>query len=329
MSTITFGGGNLKFGLVQGWEQLPEGWTHPDVAGVATDSEGNVYLLCRGEHPVIVYNRGGVFLGSWGEGRFTLRVHSIYIHNDVVYLVDDGANSVGRYTLAGELIDYIGPVGVASATGYVPGDLDSLTNGAGPYNRPTNVAVAPNNDIYVADGYGNSRIHRFDSRGDLLGSWGEPGSGPGQFRVPHGIWVHPDERVFVADRQNERLQIFSPTGEFLEQWDDVQRPQDLCIDADGLVYVAELSWREGMHSWRDGILRRNFPGRLSIFDPDGKVLLRWSDEDPYKDGYFIAPHGMCIDDEGSLYFAEVTNTVAVSEGWAGSDAHTFQKFARL
>jgi len=322
------GTGELAFELVVGWEQLPRGYQHVDVASVSTDSDGRVYLFCRGEHPVLIYERDGTFVDSWGEGRFTYRTHGMFMADGgMLYLVDDGGHSVTRHDLAGTETMVLGPRGIPSDTGYNPkGHL--IERAAGPYNRPTNVAVAPSGDIFVADGYANSRVHRFDPAGTLVESWGEPGSEPGQFRVPHGIWVHDDGRLFVADRQNERIQLFGPDGDYLSEWTDVQRPQDLFIDPDGLVYVAELGWSVGELSYRRGVMTEPEPGRVSIFDPEGNLLLRWSDPDPYKAGFFIAPHGIWVDDEGSLYLAEVTDTAGVQLGRCGPDAHTFQKFAR-
>lgn len=328
MSQVIVGTGNLRYELVEGWEQLPEGWVHRDVAGVSNDSAGNVYLFCRGDRPVIVYNREGKLLDTWGQGEFTLRTHGMFMDHDSLLLVDDGAGSVGRYGLKGGLQAQFGPVGEKSDTGYDGKDSATITHAGPPYNRPTNASVAPAGDLYVSDGYGNSRIHHYSSEGELLGSWGEPGEGPGQFHIPHSVWVHTDGRVFVADRHNDRIQIFTPTGEYITEWTDVQRPQDIFIQ-DGLVYVAELGWIKGLVSARRGPILEEEPGRLSIFDMEGNLLSRWSDGDPTRPGYFIAPHGISVDDEGSIYLAEVTYTIGVSRGRAPADAHTFQKFARI
>jgi hypothetical protein len=325
MSPVVVGEGELKYELVEDWEHLPAGWAHRDVAGVTTDDEGNVYLFCRGEHPVIVYDREGKLLHSWGEGAFTMRTHGMYRSGSDLLLVDDGANSVSRYSFGGQLHEHYGPVGQASDTGYDGVHPDSITHGAPPYNRPTNAAVAPNGDVYVSDGYGNSRVHQFSADGQLISSWGEPGTNPGQFNTPHSIWVHTDGRVFVADRENDRLQIFTPAGEYLTEWTDVQRPQDIFIAGDK-VYVAELVYRAGSASQRRGPIAAEEPGRLSIFDLEGNLLSRWADPDPSKPGYFIAPHGLCVDDQGAIYMAEVTWTIGVSPGLVPADAHTFQKF---
>lgn len=326
---VRFGSGALAFELVEGWERLPSSWEHPDVAGVCTDSSGNVLLYCRGDHPVLIYDKDGNFLDSWGDGMFTYRTHGMHMAGgNELYLVDDGGNSVGRYTVGGKLLQQIGPKGEPADTGYDGRDVLSITHSEGPYNHPTNLAVAPSGDLYVSDGYGNARVHRFTHDGQLAQSWGDPGGQPGQFHVPHGVWVHDDGRVWVADRENDRIQIFGPTGEFLDEWLDVQRPQDLFI-RDGLVYVGELVYRKGSTSLRRGPITEEEPARLSIFDLEGNLLLRWSDPDPTKAGYFIAPHGIWVDADGSVYVAEVTWTIGVRPGLAPTDAHTFQKFARV
>ncbi|MBO0693252.1 MAG: hypothetical protein J2P58_10185 [Acidimicrobiaceae bacterium] len=327
--SIRFGSGSLQYELVEKWEQIPAGFMHADVAAVCTDSDGNVFLYCRGDHPVMIYDRDGHFLDSWGEGKFSYRTHGMFMAGgDQMFLVDDGGNSVGRYALDGTHLQTIGPAGVRSDTGYDGRDVLSITHGGPPFNRPTNLAVAPSGDLYISDGYGNCRIHRFSDGGDLLQSWGEPGNGPGQLHLPHSAWVHTDGRVFVCDRQNDRIQIFGPTGQYLDEWTDVQRPQDIFMH-DGLVFVGELRWQQGEVSLRRGPIETAEPSRLSIFDMEGNVLLRWSDPDPMKDGYFIAPHGVWVDDQGSLYMAEVTHTIAVGPGLAPPEAHTFQKFARI
>lgn len=328
--SVQFGSGGLRFELVPKWEQLPSGWAHADVAGVCTDAQNNVYLYCRGDHPVIVYDCGGRCLGSWGEGMFSYRTHGMFMKDhQELFLVDDGGNSVGRYSLDGQLLQVIGPRGEPSDSGYDGVSFDSIRRGAPPFNRPTNVAVAPSGDLYVSDGYGNSRVHRFSAEGELVQSWGEPGAGPGEFRIPHSTWVHTDGRVFVADRQNERIQIFSATGEYLSEWDHVQRPQDIFIDGDGLVYIGELGWAKGEVSHRRGVIAERIPARLSIYDLEGNLLLTWSDLDPDKPGYFRAPHGIWVDSEGSIYLAEVTHTVGTGTGAFSPDGQTFQKFARF
>lgn len=325
------GSGSLQYELVDGWEHIPAGFRHADVAGVCTDGGGNVYLFCRGDHPIMIYDRDGHFLDAWGEGQFSYRTHGMHMSGgDALFLVDDSNHTVGRYSLDGRLQFQLGPSEQPSDTGGYDGrDPGTVTRAGGPFNRPTNLAVAPDGDLFVSDGYGNTRIHRFDAQGRLCESWGEPGSGHGQFRIPHSTWVHTDGRVFVCDRENDRIQIFSPRGEFLTEWLDVQRPQDIFIDADNRVYVGELVWRVGQRSFRRGPITQEEPSRMSIFDIDGNVLLRWGDADPAAPGNFVAPHGLWVDDRGDLYMAEVTDTIGVRPGIVPEGTHTFQKFARI
>lgn len=318
-----------RFEVIEGWEQLPAGYVHKDVDGVATDSRDRVYLLTRGDARVIVYERDGTFVTSWGENIFTPRTHGICIGpDDSVWTVDDGDHTVRRFTTDGQQLMVIGTPGVASDTGYDGKTVQSIQRGAPPFNRPTDAAVAPNGDLYVVDGYGNARVHHFTTDGKLIRSWGEPGTGPGQFHLPHAVFVARDGRVLIADRENDRIQFFSPEGEYLDQWTHVQRPTDLYIDRGGLVYVSELWWRVGQSSFVHGPIKYDLPGRLSVFDLDGNLLLRWCSADRCAAGNFIAPHTLCVDSRGDLYVGEVTYTYAVKNGLVPADAHTFQKFMR-
>src|SRR5579883_1156095 len=323
------GEGSLQYELVEGWEQLPKGWEHPDVAAVSTDSQGRVYLFCRSEHPVLVYERDGKFLDSWGEGQFTLRTHGMYVDkDDFLWLVDDADHTARKYTLDGKLLLTIGNSKICSDTGYT-GTVESICRAGAPFNRPTQIVEAPSGGLYASDGYGNCCVHVFDAEGKLLRSWGEPGTAPGHFNLPHGIWVHADGRVFVADRENDRIQIFTPEGEYLSEWTDVQRPCDIYMDGKGLVYVGELVRRKGHQSFRQGVTDVECPSRISIFDEQGHLLLRWGGADAAAPGNFVAPHDVWVDDRGDIYVAEVTETIGVRPGFVPRGTHTIQKFARI
>ena len=234
---------NLDYEAVADWEQLPQGFHHRDVCGVAVDSRDRVYVLTRGVPRVIVYERDGTFATSWAENTFTDRTHAIRIGpDDSVYCVDDGDHTVRKFNSDGRLLFTLGTAGVASDTGYDGSTIESIKQGGPPFNKPTGVAVAPNGDLYVSDGYGNARVHRFSSDGVLLGSWGEPGVGPGQFYLPHSVWCTNDGRILVADRENDRIQIFDAEGRYRSEWTQIQRPTDIYIDSNGLIYITELAW---------------------------------------------------------------------------------------
>jgi DNA-binding beta-propeller fold protein YncE len=273
------------FELEAGWDSLPVGWELGQT-GIATDSDDNVYLFNRGSHPLIVLDREGQFLDSWGDGVLT-DAHGLFIDaDDFVYLPVRRSHVVLRYTRDGKLDRTLGTWNVPSQTGYAGSFGDGVLRAAGPFNSPTDVAVSPSGDIYVSDGYGNARVHRFQADGTLLQSWGSPGgSGPAEFRVPHGIWVHTDGRVFVADRENNRIQIFSATGAFLEMWEGLLRPADIFVDATGLVFVAELD------------------SLVAIFDLQGNLLTRWEnpavERTPMKGG-----HAIWLDSHGDVYVGQ-------------------------
>ncbi|MFN8635424.1 MAG: peptidyl-alpha-hydroxyglycine alpha-amidating lyase family protein [Chloroflexota bacterium] len=326
------GEGQYRYEVVVGWEQLPSGWVHGDVAGLATDSQNRVYVFNRSEHPVIVYDEDGRFLTTWGDTTLYPRPHGITIVDDVIYLVDDADHTVRKCTLDGEILMTLGTPGVPSDSGYVanrPNNLSTITHGTGPFNRPTRLSVAQNGELYVSDGYGNARVHRFSADGQLLQSWGEPGTGPGQFNLPHSVWCHTDGRVFVCDRENDRVQVFGPTGELLTTWTNCTRPGDLYIDDTGTVFLGEMDWVKGATNLWGGVMPENRPAQLSVRDLDGNVLTRWGTPDQCADGSFVSPHGLWVDSKGSIYVGEVTKTSLSRYGTWREDCHSVQKFARV
>ena len=317
-----------EYSVVEGWEQLPSGFEHRDVAGVAVDGEDRVFLICRGEHPVLVYDQKGNFLRSWGEGDFTYRTHGISVGPDgTVYCTDDGNHTVRRFTPEGKLLMTLGTLNTPSDTGYDGKDTKTVSKPGAPFNRPTNLAVGPKGDLYVSDGYGNCRVHQFAPTGTLKRSWGVPGQGPGQFLLPHGLAVAADGRVFVCDRENDRIQIFSPDGEYLSEWTDTRRPTHVVFDGAGRAYVSELWWQPGQTSKRYGPAGSIRSGRVSVHDDNGGVITRWGGADPTAAGSFAAPHGIAVDSRGDVYVSEVTWTFAASRGHVPQGTHAFQKFA--
>jgi DNA-binding beta-propeller fold protein YncE len=318
----------LRYAVVEGWEQLPAGTTHLDCVGVDVDAEDNVYLLTRDENQVLVYRRDGSLVRAWGKGLFEGgRPHGLRFGPDGnLYLVDDNGHCVYVTTPQGELIRTIGTRGKPSETGY-SGTLESIKGGP-PFNAPTNIAFGPIGDLYVTDGYRNARVHRFSPTGELKQSFGGPGNGPGQFNLPHGIAVTKDGRVLVADRENDRIQVFDLDGNFQTTWSDVRRPTNIDVDPSGRIYVSEL-WRPvGQDSYVHGPTTEDKPGRVSIYDNGGKLLARFgeSSERRAEPGYLVAPHDVCVDSRGDLYVAEVTKTFGWPRGVPQS-AHSFQKFA--
>ena len=270
MAISNVGLGKFRYEVNKEWAKIPKEQEFGDVSDVATDSQDRVYVYHRGEHPVSVFDRDGNFLTSWGKG-VILDAHGIFVSpDDHIYVADRDAHQVLKFTPEGKLVLALGKRHQAS--------LEE------PFNHPADVAVSPTGEIYVADGYANSRVHKFSADGKHLLSWGSPGSGPGQFIVPHSIWVGPDGRVYICDRENGRVQVFTSDGEFISQWIDFYRPTNIFGDASGAFYVTDL-----------------IP-RFSVLDREGNLLARGRMEGTV--------HGIWGDSRGDLYVSEVFEQAA-------------------
>ena len=311
------------------WAKVPAGWNWSEVAAVAADGHDRVFVFNRGEHPVMVFGCDGTFLGSWGE-RLFVRPHGIFVGpGETVYCTDDLDHTVRKFTLDGSLLLTLGNSGEASDTGATSIDFRTIHHAGPPFHYPTNLALSSDGEMYVSDGYGNARVHKFDPDGRLLFSWGAPGSGPGQFQIPHGIAVGPDGTVYVADRENSRIQLFNSAGAYLAEWTDVARPCQIYIEDAGDVYVAELGFRAGMWPGTRAAEPDATGGRVSIFSQRGELLARWGGgRNPCAPGDFFAPHGICVDSRGDIYVAEVVMSAGGNRGLVPPDCHTLQKFVR-
>jgi DNA-binding beta-propeller fold protein YncE len=318
---ITIEAGDRRYELVEGWGQLPEGWQWGQVAGVACDSHDRVHVYTRTPHPYMVFDKSGTLLDHWGEDTFD-EAHSLFIdRSDDVFAVSHRAHFIVKFNAERKVLLTLGTRNQPSDTGYtregrVPaspwlsGAGLPITNGVAhagpPFHQPTDLAVAPNGDIFVSDGYRNCRVHKFDANGNLLKSWGEPGDArdlrnsrndPGKFHTPHGIWVEGD-RVYLLDRENNRIQIFSTDGEFIDMWTELERPTDMFVDREGVAYISELE------------------DHVSIRDLEGNVIGRFGSERSNAPGKFWGPHAIWVDSTGDLYVGEVL------------EGKRIQKFAR-
>ena len=290
------GSGAHRYRKVNDWGKLPDGWSYREVAGVAVDSRDQVYVYNRGRHPVIVYDRDGNFLRSWGEGTIT-RAHGIDIGpDDTVYLTDD----------EGQCVRIHDPMGRERAIIGVPGQRQPYMSGL-PFHLCTHTALSPQGEVYVSDGYGNARVHKFSPDGRLLKSWGEPGTDPGQFNIVHNICTDGDGFVYVADRENHRVQVFDAEGRYQGQWNNLHRPCGLHMKREHhpLCYIGELGPAMAVN--------QNVPNvgpRVSIVTHDGRTVARLGREVAGEGaGQFIAPHGIAVDSRGDIYVGEVSNTV--------------------
>jgi sugar lactone lactonase YvrE len=331
---MIFEGGGFTFELVADWGIVPGSLLlGTGIPGVATDSHDRVYAFCRSPHRVAVFESDGKFLGTWGEGIFLGRPHGITVMpDDSVWCTDDGDHTVRKFTLDGKLLQTLGTPNQPSDTGYIPNkehSLESIKRSAGPFNSPTKAAAAPNGDIYITDGYGNARVHRFTAAGELIQSWGEPGEGPGQFNAPHSAWVHTDGRVFICDRENSRVQIFSSTGALLDVWDVEGRPQEIVIDKDNHLFMSVWHWTAGKRTFAGKLMPKSVPSHLRICDLEGNVLAKWGGTNYGEMDSFVMAHGMCMDSQGNWYIAENGQSGLKKMGIDRPDYPSLRKLARI
>ncbi|MEE2709462.1 MAG: peptidyl-alpha-hydroxyglycine alpha-amidating lyase family protein [Gemmatimonadota bacterium] len=314
----TVGADDFVYDEITHWGQAPDGWSLEEVAGVAVDSRDRLFVFSRSPHPITIFDRDGQFLGSWGEGAFN-RPHALYMApDDTLFITDDNGHAIYRFTLEGQELMSI--ITQPSDTGY-NGDMYGLTRSGAPFNTPTAATLAPDGSLFVSDGYGNARVHHFTASGELIHSWGEPGSGPGQFIVPHDVYVDHAGLVYISDRQNCRIQIFSADGSLVNMWEDIYWPCDMCHGPDGNLYIAEVG---GVFMGDPDVGRPS--ARITVRNMDSDILCEWTEQDPLDTGRFFSPHGIAVDSHGDIYIGEVAKSYP--GGRAPSDWSLLRKYIR-
>lgn len=271
------GAGRYTYELNRDFPKLPKGESFGVISRVATDSQDRLYVFQRKDPPVLVFDRDGKYLGCWGIGAVK-EAHGMKIVDDVVYTTDRPDSVAVAFTLDGRPLLVLGKRGVHSDTGCEKSPYIVL-RAAGPFNHPTEMMPHPNGDIYVTDGYRNCRVHRFTRDGRLVKSWGTPGKTEGVFHLPHSLAIDPDGKLYVADRSNKRVQIFSPDGDFIGMWTGMGGPNDITRGQDGTFYIAEQE---------DG----DKPAYICIRDAKGQVLARLESRHI---------HGVGVDSRGDIY----------------------------
>jgi sugar lactone lactonase YvrE len=273
------------------WPHLPPGWNFRETPGIAVDARQHVFVVHRGEHPIMEFDEKGNFVRGFGDALFD-RAHAVRFDPEGnLWGVDDGSHVVmkldaeghvkmvlGRYRKPGESLTPArpGPRGMR--------DEDILL-----FNRPTDIAFASNGDFYVSDGYGNSRVVKFSKDGRFLKAWGSRGTAQGQFNTPHSVAVDKQDRVYVADRENYRIQIFTPDGGFLKEWTHVGAPWGLHITPDQSLYMAD--------GYNNRVLKLNLEGKiLGALGAPGKLP-----------GQFSYVHHLSVGSDGVIYTAEILN----------------------
>jgi DNA-binding beta-propeller fold protein YncE len=222
------------------------------------------------------YDESGNYLRSIGDGLLT-HPHGLRIDaDDNLWTTDDGSHLVLKLSPSGRVLLVLGKKNVAAESDWL-------------FNQPTDVAFGKNGEIYVSDGYGNSRIVEFDRSGNFIRAWGKYGTGPGEFNLPHSVAVDAQGNVYVADRENERIQIFDADGHYLKEWNHIGYPYGLYITPDQNIWMIDGGY--------DRILELDHNGKVigALGEPGrGLGQLAW--------GHFLA-----VGKDGKIYAAEVLN----------------------
>ena len=276
------------------WPQRTQDMPWGQMPGITVDEQDNVYVFTRAEPPVQVYDTSGKLLRTWGKG--IKSAHHIKVdHEGQVWIADVGNHVVEKYTPDGKLLLTIGVKGTAGR------DSSHL-------NRPCDMAVAPNGDVYVADGYGNARVIVFDKTGKFLREWGELGHGPGQFSIVHAIALDSKGRLYVADRNNVRIQVFTTDGKYLTEWRNLITPWGFYMTKNDELWVcgsSPMQWRK-----EDGTL--GCPPKDQVFmkfDADGKLLhlftLPKGLDGLERPGEVNWVHCIALDSRGNMYLGDI------------------------
>jgi DNA-binding beta-propeller fold protein YncE len=286
--------------IVHGWPVLPPGEILGSSAGVGVNSRGNVLVFHRAGRiwseplptdaiaasTVVEFDgRTGKVVRRWGAGQFAMPHGLTVDDHDNVWLTDVSLQQVYKFSPEGKLLLTVGERGVAG-------------NDAGHFNRPTDVAVLADGSFYVSDGYRNTRVAKFDPTGRFLYQWGRPGTGPGQFDIPHAIAVDKQGRVYVADRENDRVQIFDSHGRYIRQWKSplIGRPYSVALLGNGLAAVVDGGEQPDSGPDRSGV---------AIVRLDGTVVQTFGRYGNY-DGQFRMGHDLAADRRGNLYIVDIT-----------------------
>jgi YVTN family beta-propeller protein len=270
----------MSYRLVPGFFKFPSNIHLGEAASVALDSKGNIFIANRGTHPLVEFDSEGNFLRSIDDDVF-VDAHSIRFDTDGnMWFVDRNSHIVLKLDPDGRVLMVLGRKNVSGL----------MSNHGQPlFNRPTDVAFGANGDIFVTDGYGNSRVVKFDKNGKFLKTWGTKGTGPSEFNIPHSIAIDSKGLLYVADRENNRIQIFDGDGNFIRQWDKIGSPWWLCITPgpNQVIYMA------------DGVA-----GRVLKLNLSGEILGAFGDPGK-QSGRFAEPHGLAVGPQHELYVSEI------------------------
>ncbi|HWW82659.1 MAG TPA: peptidyl-alpha-hydroxyglycine alpha-amidating lyase family protein [Vicinamibacterales bacterium] len=267
-------GAASPYQVVPGWGQLAPPLKWGEVPNVAIDPKGTVFVFTRSEPPVVELNAEGKVLKTWGQGMFVWP-HGIRFDRDGNLWITDGRAANGNGQMVYKLSSDGSKILMTLGTKGVSGD------GPNEFNGVTDVAIAPNGDIFVSDGHVNSRIVKFTQDGKFIKTWGKKGTGPGEFNLPHSLAFDSRGRLLVADRSNKRIQLFDQEGNFLEEWRQFGEASGIFIMPDDTLYVSDWQDKKAIFigSAKDGSIKETIQG-LTLAE------------------------GLSVDKQGNIYAAE-------------------------
>src|SRR6267154_3568913 len=219
----------IPFRVVDDFLKIPSDMITAAAVGVAINSKGHIFILNRGNHPVLEFSADGDFIGSFGEGSPIFRVpHSIrFDSQDNLWYVNSADNLVVKFDSKRRVQQALGRR--EEPWVYLTHGIERAIPGPASFYQPTDTVVGPDGSTYVTDGYGNSRVVKFTPEGNLVKYWGDRGTKPGQFNTPHSIVMDRNQNLYVADRQNSRIQVFDTDGKFKQAWDLDGLTWSICI----------------------------------------------------------------------------------------------------
>ncbi len=259
------------------WPQLPANTNFVETPAVTVDASENVYVFHRGDPPILVFDKNGKHLRSLGHGLFD-SPHGLRIAPDgSLWAVDNAAHIVVKMDPS------TGRVGMVLGRRRTAGEAENL------FNQPTDVAFGANGDIYVSDGYGNSRVVQFTKDGKFIRAWGRRGVNPSEFNTPHALLLDKQSNLYVADRENFRIQIFDKDGKFQQMWTHVGSPWGLYLTKDDMLFMSD-----------------GYNNRILKLDLDGKIIGSLGEYGKLA-GQLDLPHHLAVGPSGNVYVGEIIN----------------------
>jgi DNA-binding beta-propeller fold protein YncE len=282
------------------WPRKPSEFVWKDVPGIAVDANDNVYVFTRSVPPVQVYQADGTFVRAWGQDTVGKAHHIKVARDGTIWLSDIGLHVVRQFTPEGKLLKTLGTPGE-------PGE------DATHFDKPTDMVVTPAGDVFVTDGYGNNRVVHFDRDGKFVKQWGQLGNGPGDFSIPHAIALDSKGRLYIADRNNVRIQVYDQQGKLLNSCRDLMVPWGLAMMPDDTLWACGSS----PMPWRDDPKYPNatpgIPPKDQLFlkfdTATGKVLQIWTvpkgEDSQERPGDLNWVHCIAVDSHGNLYAGDI------------------------